>query len=136
MFTKEEIVAVMNSMSTTELSQIGNDALRIVNSRRSEALKTVTQIIGEYGFTAADLGFEAGVHAPEPKKSDGVRALYRHPTIPTETWAGRGRKPGWLLDLLAEGWTLDKLRIANEEGPIASPALTDEELQQNDDSPT
>ncbi|CAK0767313.1 DNA-binding protein H-NS [Gammaproteobacteria bacterium] len=130
MCTKEEMIAVMNAMSTTELSQLSNDALRIIHARRSDALKTVIQIIGEYGFTAAELGFEITANAPESKKAEpAARSWYRHPNIPTETWSGRGRKPGWLLDLLAEGWTLDKLRVVDEEDSTVP--VADEELSED-----
>ncbi len=34
---------------------------------------------------------------------------YRNPDNPEQTWAGRGRKPGWLVELLSQGKTLEDL---------------------------
>ena len=49
-------------------------------------------------------------------KNDLVRpgrtphAVYAHPSAPSLTWSGRGRKPVWVLEMLAQGMTLEQLK--------------------------
>jgi DNA-binding protein H-NS len=40
-----------------------------------------------------------------------VLPKFRNPGQPSETWAGRGRKPRWLTKLLRAGGRLDDFRI-------------------------
>jgi DNA-binding protein H-NS len=44
---------------------------------------------------------------PYPK----VNPKFQNPERPTETWAGRGKKPHWVSELLEAGKTIDELRI-------------------------
>ena len=45
----------------------------------------------------------------QPKK--GKAAKYRNPANNKQVWAGRGRKPNWLLDLLASGRKVEEFKI-------------------------
>jgi DNA-binding protein H-NS len=36
---------------------------------------------------------------------------YRNPLDPSQTWSGRGRRPGWLEAVLKEGKSLESLRV-------------------------
>ena len=40
-----------------------------------------------------------------------VSPKYRNPEQPSETWAGRGRQPRWLITQLNEGKRIDDFRI-------------------------
>jgi DNA-binding protein H-NS len=44
---------------------------------------------------------------PYPK----VRPKYQNPDDPSQTWAGRGKKPRWLTKMLDAGMSIDDLRI-------------------------
>ena len=44
---------------------------------------------------------------PYPK----VFPRFRNPAKPSETWAGRGKKPGWLTAQLKSGKRIDDFRI-------------------------
>jgi H-NS histone C-terminal domain len=70
------------------------------------------QIVEDDGpFFGEDLG--------EPwasKESSATKATsYRHPEDDTLTWSGRGRRPLWLNELLAQGVELAALRTAQEK---------------------
>jgi DNA-binding protein H-NS len=41
-----------------------------------------------------------------------VAAKYRNPANPSETWAGRGLKPRWLVAALKSGKKVDDFAIA------------------------
>lgn len=48
-----------------------------------------------------------------------VSAIYRNPLVFTETWTGRGRKPQWVLNWIAQGGDLDSLLIVNQSFEIS-----------------
>lgn len=49
--------------------------------------------------------------APGRRAYPRVRPKYRNPDDPTETWAGRGRRPHWLARQLRLGRQMDDFRI-------------------------
>lgn len=84
--------------------------------RKQESADLIVEIktkIKEYGLTAADLGFSgSGIPSsrkPAKSKSDAP-AKYRGPN--GELWAGGlGRKPQWVVDVLAQGKNIDDFLI-------------------------
>jgi DNA-binding protein H-NS len=50
--------------------------------------------------------------APTKRPYPPVRPKYRNPADPAETWAGRGKKPRWVVAALKKGKRLEDLRIA------------------------
>jgi DNA-binding protein H-NS len=107
---------------------MGDQELREVMQRVKEALNArFTSRIQEFRKFAREAGFTVTLtkigkedrrrgrrHAPEGDRRRGVRAKYRNPDNPAETWAGRGRKPKWVEDKLATGSSLDDLLISRE----------------------
>jgi DNA-binding protein H-NS len=71
------------------------------------------------------LKLEKRLEQIEAKTSDGaprrqypkVYPRFRNPDPPHQTWSGRGLQPHWMRKLLAEGKTVDDLRIL--PSPIA-----------------
>jgi DNA-binding protein H-NS len=51
---------------------------------------------------------KARARRPYPK----VNPKFQNPQRPSETWAGRGKKPHWVSELLNAGGSIDDLRIA------------------------
>jgi len=47
------------------------------------------------------------------RKYPKVLPKYCNPSVPTETWSGRGKQPRWLVAALRTGSTLDDFLIAN-----------------------
>jgi DNA-binding protein H-NS len=41
-----------------------------------------------------------------------VNPKFRNPERPSETWAGRGKQPHWVSELLEAGRNMDEFRIA------------------------
>lgn len=59
--------------------------------------------------------------APQHKKTNVGRRAYppvfprfRNPNEPSQTWAGRGKQPRWMADLLRSGKQMDDFRIAQK----------------------
>jgi DNA-binding protein H-NS len=42
-----------------------------------------------------------------------VSPKYQNPTVPSETWSGRGRQPRWLVSALKAGKAIDDFRIVS-----------------------
>ena len=57
------------------------------------------------------------LHTQTVGRSDGKRPYppvlpkYRNPAEPSETWAGRGKKPRWVVAALKKGKRLEDFRI-------------------------
>jgi DNA-binding protein H-NS len=90
------------------LSQIEDLKLKAQEARKQEIAGAITEIkrlMADYGITLADLGGKSG-----KVKSRGGMAKYRDPAS-GKTWSGRGRRPGWVLELESQGKSLDACRI-------------------------
>jgi DNA-binding protein H-NS len=108
-----------------DVEQLGDQELHAMMSRIQGALHsrftTRTQefreLAREMGFavTLTKLGKETSRRGTRHVKQDdrrrGVSAKYRNPDNPVETWAGRGRKPKWVEDRIAQGASLEDLLI-------------------------
>jgi DNA-binding protein H-NS len=95
----------LQAMSLEELQALRRhvDAAirRAAQTEKAKAKRAIVELANEHGIDLAQLASEP----PTPQ--------YRDPDNPFNTWAGvRGRRPKWLRDKLAAGYTLDQLRIA------------------------
>jgi len=57
---------------------------------------------------------------PERRSYPTVFPKFRNPEQPSETWAGRGRKPRWLTAQLNSGKQIDSFRIGSAAAGAAS----------------
>jgi DNA-binding protein H-NS len=53
---------------------------------------------------------------PERRRYPKVFPKFRNPDHPSETWAGRGKKPRWLTAQLRSGKRIDDFRIERAAG--------------------
>jgi DNA-binding protein H-NS len=86
---------------------------------RKQELKTVIDQIkhtmAQYGLTGADLGFRdtVGRRSKNKGKSQTQEAKYKGPN--GEIWSGgRGRKPDWVKNILAQGRNLNEFLISGQ----------------------
>jgi DNA-binding protein H-NS len=81
-----------------------------------DALKEGEEVPREASVEAAETPVEVPAEAELPEPPAIADAVYRHPDDPTQTWtAGHGRRPSWLKKLIAEGHTMEELRVKEEE---------------------
>ncbi|MDP0929870.1 H-NS histone family protein [Paracoccus onubensis] len=73
--------------------------------RKAKALAALDTTAKEYGFTLSQLV------AGERRGRGIVTPKYENPEQPGQTWAGRGRKPKWVIEALETGKTLEDLAI-------------------------
>ena len=75
-----------------------------------EIIDQIKQEIREYDLSADDLGFHLNTESkPVVRARQRSEAKYRGPT--GDTWTGRGRKPRWMEQAIAEGHSMDEFLI-------------------------
>ncbi len=100
----------LESLSKDDLTKLQKDvaiALRDADVRaRKKARAAAEAAAAEFGFTLEQLMSSQ----PSSKKPTGI-AKYRNPQDPEQTWTGRGRKPRWLNQAIADGVDISDLEI-------------------------
>jgi DNA-binding protein H-NS len=79
---------------------------------RAVVIAEIRELMSQHGLTVADLGGVAGSVKASKRALAGttVAPKYRDPETGT-TWTGRGLQPKWVKAALANGKTLDELKI-------------------------
>ena len=116
-------------LSLTELrrlqSRVETEIRRRSDSARRDLLKKVQKMAAEEGLSLSDLlGSAPAAEEKQPsakrktkaagKKTPGP-AKYRNPANPAAGWSGRGRKPQWVIDWLAQDKPLSELEVSVEK---------------------
>lgn len=98
-----------DKMSLKEMREMRTRLDRAINSyedrKRREALAAIEEAAREHGFNLSELT------GGKPRRTGTVAPKYANPQDPTMTWTGRGRKPRWVQENLAEGKELDDMLI-------------------------
>jgi DNA-binding protein H-NS len=102
----------LSSMSVKELQELIKQAtIEIANKEKlriKEARAKIAEIADEYGVMLNELlKVPARVRASRAK----TPPKFRNPKDPSQTWAGRGRKPAWLEAELKKGAKLEGFLI-------------------------
>jgi DNA-binding protein H-NS len=98
----------LNNLSISDLQELAKRVDKEIEKRRSQNKKIVLdQIKGlaeSIGMTVEQV---IGMAKKSDKKRSAARpAMYVNPDNPTQTWSGRGRRPHWAKDALAQGKAL------------------------------
>ena len=72
------------------------------NSKRGEAIAAIKTLMAEHGLAIADVAAPASSARKAPKTTGKVSPKYRDPTTGA-TWTGRGLKPKWMAEAIANG---------------------------------
>jgi DNA-binding protein H-NS len=95
-------------MKRTELKRMNSDRLWTLHLELSDVLRRKIQSMKvQLEDRLVQLRVPATAHRPYPE----VQPKYRNPDRPSETWAGRGKKPRWLVAQLRLGKRIDEFRI-------------------------
>ena len=120
-----------------KIAELQKQADELYNSERKTAIQECKEKIKLYDLTASDLGLSggagrgrkaatkaaAGKSAASTKSKTTVKQGRKPGRKPVkkaepkfigpngETWAGRGKQPNWLTDLINAGASLDDFRI-------------------------
>ena len=97
-----------------QIAQLRKQAEELRNQERASVIEEIRKKIADYGLTASDLKLTAGGRGG---KRSVVAAAKPAPTVKYrspngETWSGgRGRKPRWVVELLAAGKSLSDFEV-------------------------
>lgn len=117
----------LSKMSLTELrrlqSKVETEIRRRNDSARRELLKKMQKMAAEEGLSLSDIlgstpanGEKRSETKRKPKaagrKTEPKTVKYRHPEIAGIGWSGRGRKPQWINDWLAQDKAIEELEVS------------------------
>lgn len=78
----------------------------------NEVIADIKEKMLAYGLTGSDIGLGGGVKRKSPS-SGSKAAVVKYRGLNGETWSGgRGRKPNWVVKLLAAGKSLDDFAVS------------------------
>jgi DNA-binding protein H-NS len=95
-------------MKRTELKRMSFDSLWTLHVELSDVLRRKIQLMkAQLEDRLKRLQAPVPTRRPYPE----IQAKYRNPDQPSETWAGRGKQPRWLVAQLKLGKRIDDFRI-------------------------
>jgi DNA-binding protein H-NS len=103
----------LNSMSRKDLEKLRVDIDKALVKRAQDDLKTarleIEKVAEIHGFSIEEL--TAAPLERVVRTRGKVAPKYRSPHDPELVWTGRGRKPLWVVAVLAEGYKLEDILI-------------------------
>jgi DNA-binding protein H-NS len=91
-------------------------AERIVVEKRELEQRLVQLNRGRDREAPGELNSSDSDPARQRRKYPRVLPKYQNPSMPTETWSGRGKQPRWLVLALKSGRKIEDFRIAAFKG--------------------
>jgi DNA-binding protein H-NS len=103
----------LSPLTLSQLLELQDQLPKEIEKRRkaglAEARRQIEQIAAGLGLPLDQI-----ISTPISGKVGMRPPMYSHPED-ERTWSGMGRKPAWISELEAKGYTLDKLRIDGEK---------------------
>jgi DNA-binding protein H-NS len=100
----------LEKMSTDELwefhEEIATALAAKMTAEKSVLELRLKQLMGQFEV-------ERRRETPDRRPYPTVAPKFRNPDQPSETWAGRGKKPRWLTAQLKSGKKIDEFRITS-----------------------
>lgn len=100
----------VNSLSVKELRDLQSQVAKAISSfedrKKKAALAELEEKAREMGFSLAEL-----TGAPVTRKRSPATPKYANPANAADTWSGRGRKPRWFIEALAQGKKPEDLSV-------------------------
>ncbi|MDX1654016.1 MAG: H-NS histone family protein [Candidatus Competibacteraceae bacterium] len=107
--TYDKCQAILGSLDT-----LRSYFTKYAESKRAEHLKEVRKEMErrarEAGVTLEELFVTKGKRGKGKTRSKGEVA-FRNPDDPSQTWSGKGKRPGWLKAKLGQGMDLEDLKV-------------------------
>lgn len=100
----------LKSLAYPDLNTMKKEIESELKSRKSkilaEARAEIQSIAKKYGLSLEEI-----LSGKQSKTTKAVAPKYRNPNNQEETWTGRGKRPVWVSEALAQGKTLEQLAI-------------------------
>jgi DNA-binding protein H-NS len=95
-----------------ELKAIAEELKRV----EKPGIKELKAVVAKFRLTPADIklamkGRSAKFSGKGPAKGSKLKPKYRNPAKKSETWAGRGLRPKWVVELMKQGKKLDDFAV-------------------------
>lgn len=87
--------------------------------RLAEGIEQLRAVIRKYKVGLPHFKIALGAGRKRKHSSRKLSPTHRNPNNPAQTWAGRGRKPRWLVEALDAGNTVEECRIGLSPAPEA-----------------
>jgi DNA-binding protein H-NS len=102
--TVEELLTVPSRELQTFQATLNEAIEQRKEQDKSELYDKIASLTTESGFSLDEV-----LGGGSSKKIKMVK--YRNPSNTKQMWAGRGRKPNWLLELIAGGRRIEEFRV-------------------------
>jgi DNA-binding protein H-NS len=101
----------LEGFSLLQLEELSERVAKEIVSKREarsrELREEMVKLAEREGLTLEEV-IRAG---QKPRKKQPPKQKYRNPDKPSQTWSGRGKKPGWVEKALEQGKSLKDLQI-------------------------
>lgn len=114
----------LGRLSVDDLSALYDEVARVLAEKiEQERSKLEDQLakIRPSGYASASKVVPKGTRKVARRPYPPVRPKFRNPSNPSETWAGRGKQPRWLVSQLKAGKKIEDFLIARK-GRARAPA--------------
>jgi DNA-binding protein H-NS len=105
----------LDKMSLRDLIELESRVKKSIASARdrekTEIRAKALELIESSGFSAQELFGKGRPGRPAKSSNGNVAAKYQNPDNRSETWAGRGRKPNWLVAKLSKGANIEDFAV-------------------------
>lgn len=103
----------LSKFTAAELDSFMAEAAKQKKTLHRKQLGSARKQVADY---ARSLGYSidelfGGRRAAAGAKPGKAPAKFRNPANPSQTWSGRGKRPGWFKDALAKGKNKNDLAI-------------------------
>ncbi|HLR17892.1 MAG TPA: H-NS histone family protein [Alcanivoracaceae bacterium] len=99
-------------LTEEQLEMVIADAKTLLKKRqqeaKEEAKRKIQKIAAEAGVTVEEL---YGIETSGRRTRRPAAVKFRHPDDPSLTWAGRGKRPLWLVAELEKGRKLEEFEV-------------------------
>jgi DNA-binding protein H-NS len=104
----------LSNYNLGELKGLQFEIEKEVKARQQQEVKKAREqilaIARDVGLPVEDLLGNTGAKS-KPGGREKVQPRYQNPADKAQTWTGRGRKPKWIAEGLANGKTLEEFKI-------------------------
>lgn len=108
----------LEAMSIESLWALHEQVTMILARRLSFEKRELEKRLATLGDNSLSRSNIANADEPKPRrKYPRVLPKYFNPSMPTQTWSGRGKKPRWLVGQLKAGHKLEEFRIDRHGDP-------------------
>ena len=98
---------VLEKMELDDLWNLHQRIIDVLDRKLENQKRKLEDQLDELGRRFGGSPKDIPQRRPYPK----VEPKFRNPNDPTETWSGRGKTPRWMIEMIADGRSIDDFRI-------------------------